>query len=59
MKTTKDQLYEYLIKHTGSLANCPQGVSTEELAKALGRQRTNISTLLNQMVSEGTVIKTT
>ena len=59
MKTTKDQLYEYLIKHTGSLANCPQGVSTEELAKALGRQRTNISTLLNQMVNEGIVVKTT
>lgn len=56
MKRSKDTIYEFLQRHAGA-ASADAGLSTAELAERLGMQRTNISSLLNQLVADGKVEK--
>ena len=48
MKTKKEEIYEFVRLH--NLANNNVGVATEVIAKAMGLQRTNVSTALGKLV---------
>ena len=55
MKKNRDIVYEYLWKE--SIATGKVNWKTDEVADALGMQRTNVSTLLNELTTEGLLIK--
>lgn len=56
MKTNKEKTYDFLKLYAS--AHEDNGVTTQYLAETLGIQRTNVSTALNKLVSEGRVVKT-
>ena len=51
MKVAKTLVLEYLEQEL--LKNNKQGLETKVIAAALGMQRSNVSTILNQLVKEG------
>ena len=55
MKTNKEQIYDFLKLHASTKES--GGVTTQYLADALGILRTNVSSLLNELVNEGRVSK--
>ncbi len=55
MKKNRDIVYEYLWKE--SIATGKTSWKTDEVAEALNMQRTNVSTLLNELTTEGLLIK--
>lgn len=55
MKTTKDILLDYLKEEA---AKGKRNLDTKTISNALGMQRSNVSSLLNQLVEEGQVEKT-
>lgn len=55
MKTNKEQIYDFLQLHAS--AQDSGGVTTQYLSQTLGILRTNVSTLLNELVTDGRVIK--
>ena len=55
MKGAKALVLEYLEQEL--LKNNNQGVETQAVAIALGMQRPNVSTILNQLVKEGILVK--
>lgn len=57
MKTTKDHVFEYVQKEIFSNADHKEGVPTTAVAAALQLQRSNASTLLNELVKEGKLEK--
>ena len=56
MKSNKEKVYDFIQMH--SLAGKEGGVSTSYIAEALSLQRTNVSSILNTLVSEGRITKT-
>lgn len=59
MKTMKDIVYEYIQKETHTHQNFINGFTTNDIAHALDMQRSNVSTLLNHLVKENMLTKTT
>ena len=59
MKSTKEQVFEFVRQYvyTGT-ADHWEGVETNAIAQALGKQRSNISASLNELIKEGKLIKT-
>lgn len=58
MKSNKELVYDFIKRYSGShTAHENSGVSTLYLAEELGMQRTNISSILNQLVNEGLIEK--
>jgi transcriptional regulatory protein LevR len=58
MKSNKDLVFEFIQKCTNSVtAEEAKGVSTQYLSNRLGMQRTNISSILNTLVKEGSIEK--
>ena len=59
MKSTKDMVFEYVRQYvyTGT-DRYTEGVETQAIAQALGKQRSNISAALNDLIKEGKLIKT-
>lgn len=58
MKSMKETVYEYVRQTIYTNASYKQGLETQEIAKALGKQRSNISAVLNVLIKEGRLIKT-
>lgn len=56
MKPNKEKVYDFIKLHGGT--DSDGGVSTSYIADALNMQRTNVSSILNQLVGEGKVDKT-
>lgn len=56
MKSNKDKIYEFIKLSTSGEGT--EGVSTVYIAEALSLQRTNVSSVLNQLVKEEKVDKT-
>lgn len=54
MKKNKENVYKYLLSQANEFEN---GVSTSELAKILSFQRSNMSSILNQLVEEKRLVK--
>lgn len=52
MKSTKEIVFEYIQQATYTNADNAEGIETRTIAEALNMQRSNVSTLLNQLVSE-------
>ena len=59
MKSTKDMVFEFVRQYvyTG-IADHAQGVETGIIARELGKQRSNISAALNELIKEGKLVKT-
>lgn len=57
MKLKKDILYEHILRYAAAEGGEARGFTTAELADALGMQRTNLSTLLNELVKAGKLEK--
>lgn len=57
MKTTKDLVYGYVEKAIYTQGKQSKGVETKEVADALDMQRSNVSSLLNDLVKEGRLHK--
>lgn len=58
MKSNRTLVYEFIVKCTSAVtAEEARGVSTQYLSERLHMQRTNISSILNQLVKEGTIEK--
>ena len=58
MKSNKETVYELIKRYSNSLtAQEPSGFSTQYLSEKLQMQRTNISSILNQLVHEGLIEK--
>ena len=55
MKIAKTLVLEYLEQEL--LKNNKQGLETKVIAASLGMQRSNVSTILNQLVKEGILVK--
>lgn len=55
MKSNKEKVYDFIKLHSDGEQN--EGVSTVYIAEALELQRTNVSSILNQLVLEGKIIK--
>lgn len=56
MKTNKEKIFDFLELYAS--AHAESGVTTQYLAETLDIQRTNVSSTLNTLVSEGRVMKT-
>lgn len=56
MKSNKEKVYDFIRLHAGGASE--EGVSTGYIAQAMELQRTNVSSILNQLVLEGRVQKT-
>ena len=56
MKSNKEKVYDFIRLHDNGEQN--GGVSTVYIAEAMDLQRTNVSSILNQLVMEGRVQKT-
>ena len=59
MKTTKESLLEYIQREVLTDSIHKEGLSTNEIADAFQIQRSNVSSLLNTLVKEGKLEKTT
>lgn len=59
MKTTKESLLEYIQREVFTDSIHKEGLSTNEIADAFQIQRSNVSSLLNTLVKEGKLEKTT
>lgn len=61
MATNKEKVYKFVQKKflADQTQGTDQGVQTSEVAKYLDIKRPNVSALLNQLVKEGTLTKTT
>ena len=58
MKSTKDMVFEFVRQYVyTSSADHTQGVETGIIARELGKQRSNISAALNELIKEGKLIK--
>ena len=55
MKTNREQILDLIQSHSASPGG--EGVSTQYLADELGIQRTNVSSILNELVAEGVIGK--
>ncbi|HWS41841.1 MAG TPA: PRD domain-containing protein [Pseudoflavonifractor sp.] len=55
MKTNREQILDLIQSHSASSGG--EGVSTQYLADELGIQRTNVSSILNELVAEGAIGK--
>ena len=58
MKKTKDIIYEYVQKEVHTNQQAAGGLDTQTIAASLHMQRSNVSSLLNALVSEGKLSKT-
>lgn len=58
MKTMKDIIFEFIQREMLSNGKSKEGVTTKEIAEALNLQRSNVSTLLNDLVKEEKLEKT-
>lgn len=56
MKSNKEQVYEFIKSHFS--AGSEQGLTTQYLSKAIGIQRTNMSSILNTLTADGLIKKT-
>lgn len=59
MKSTKDAVYEFIRQSIYVNSRYANGIQTKAVAEALGKQRSNISAILNELVEEGKLIKST
>ena len=60
MKTNKETVYEYIEKNCGTHSKSDlNGFTTQYLSEKLGLQRSNVSAMLNELVSEGKIEKLT
>ena len=57
MKSTKDAVYEFIRQSVYVNSTYAKGVQTKDIAQALGKQRSNISAILNELVAEGKLVK--
>ena len=57
MKSTKDTVYEFIRQSVYVNSIYAKGVQTKDIATALGKHRSNISAILNELVSEGKLVK--
>ena len=58
MKSTKDQVFEFVRQYVyTSGPDRTGGVETRVIAQALGKQRSNISAALNELIKEGKLMK--
>lgn len=57
MKTMKDIVFEFIQREMLSNGTSKEGVTTKEIAEALNLQRSNVSTLLNDLVKEEKIRK--
>lgn len=55
MKSNKEKVYDFIKLHADG--ECEGGVSTVYIAEAMDLQRTNVSSILNQLVADGKVQK--
>lgn len=58
MKPVKDTVYEFIQQYIYSDPSNEQGIETKIIADALNMQRSNVSTILNKLVSEEKLVKT-
>lgn len=58
MKTSKELIYEYIQKQAIVHAENKEGITTKEIAEHFNLQRSNVSTLLNELVKEKRLEKT-
>ena len=58
MKKVKDIIYEYIQLHQYSNPSYSSGIETKIIAEELDMQRSNVSNVLNELVKEGLLIKT-
>lgn len=59
MKTTKERVYEFIQKEIYTGHEYRDGLETRIIAEKMNMQRSNVSSLLNELVKEGLLIKTT
>lgn len=59
MKTAKETVYEFIQQEIYSKSENKNGLETKTIAEALGLLRSNVSALLNELVKEGKLVKTT
>jgi len=57
MKSKKETVYDFIKQSTDS-GKPLEGVSTQYLARRLEMQRSNVSSILNELVKEGAIEKT-
>lgn len=58
MKTAKETVFEFIQQKVYTDQEAKNGLRTKEIADALGMQRSNVSAMLNEMVTEEKLIKT-
>ncbi len=58
MKSVKETVYEFIQQEIYSKSENKNGLKTNTIAESLGLYRSNVSTLLNELVKEGKLIKT-
>ncbi|MDU5109433.1 MAG: PRD domain-containing protein [Clostridium sp.] len=59
MKNVKETVYEFMQQEIYSKSENKTGLQTKTIAESLGLHRSNASTILNELVKEGRLIKTT
>ncbi|PWM59985.1 PRD domain-containing protein [Dielma fastidiosa] len=57
MRTTKDSVYEFVQKELYANAENTNGLETKYVADTLNMQRSNVSAILNELVKEGKLVK--
>lgn len=57
MKSTKDAVYEFIRQSIYTNNKYANGMQTKDIADAMGKQRSNISSVLNELVKEGKLAK--
>lgn len=57
MKSTKDAVYEFIRQSIYMNSIYSNGMQTKDIATAMGKQRSNISAVLNELVKEGKLEK--
>lgn len=59
MKSTKDLVFEFVRQYVYTSGNDHRaGVETRIIARELGKQRSNVSAALNELIKEGKLVKT-
>lgn len=59
MKTVKETIYEFIQQEIYSKNENKNGLQTKLIAESLGLHRSNVSAILNELVKEGKLAKTT
>lgn len=59
MKTSKETIYEFIQQEIYTNESHKDGLQTKIIAESLGMQRSNVSTILNELIKEGKLVKTT